>query len=87
VGKKTQNEKETMKKLIFTSMLTAVGLIAQSSTPAPAAPQKNNAAPASQTPATTQHKKHKKTKPSGTANSNAAPASSSSSTPVAPAKK
>jgi len=84
-----------MKKLIFTSMLAAAGLFAQSSSPAPAPQKQNNAAPASQTPATTQHKKHKKsTKPSGTANSNAAPAnsnaapaSSSSSTPAAPAKK
>ncbi|HLH43721.1 MAG TPA: hypothetical protein VKV74_12080 [Bryobacteraceae bacterium] len=72
-----------MKKLIFTSMLAAVGMLAQSSTPASAPQKQNSAAPAAQTPAKTH--KHKKTAKPGVASTNAAPASSS--TPAAPAKK
>jgi len=58
-----------MKKLIFTSMIAAVGLFAQSNGNAPAAPQKSNTqttAPAAQAPAAstqapaqTPAKKHK----------------------------
>ena len=72
-----------MKKLILTSMLAAVGLFAQTNTPA--APQKSNTtpAPAAQTPAKTAKHKHKKAtnsgsstavKPDTTGNSSTAPA-------------
>jgi hypothetical protein len=86
VGQGTPKGHETMKKLIFISMLSAVGLLAQTSgnTPAPAQKQ-NNATPAAPA-AKAQHHRHKKNsnvKPSGTA---ATPAPSNSSTP-APAKK
>jgi hypothetical protein len=90
--KKTR--RNDMKKLILTSMLTAVGLLAQSSGNAPAAQPKSNAAPAAQTPAAgtqtpakTHHKK-KTSKNTGNAatNGNAAASSGSNSTP-APAKK
>lgn len=79
-----------MKKLILTSMLAAVGLFAQTNTPA--ASQKSNPTPApaaqtpaqaSQTPAKTAKHKHKKAtnsgsstavKPDTTGNSSTAPA-------------
>jgi hypothetical protein len=83
-----------MKKLIFTSMLTAVGLLAQNSGNAPAAqPKPSTAAPAaqgqtSQSPTShskTQHPRKKKAKTNGTAA--AAPTSGGAGTTPAPAKK
>jgi hypothetical protein len=88
-----------MKRLIFTSMIAAVGLFAQTNGNAPAAPQKSNAqttAPAAQAPAQTPAqapvKKHKHKKGSTT---NTQPAvkpdtgNNSSAAPAtpAPAKK
>jgi hypothetical protein len=89
--KHTQIRRRKMKKLIFTSMLTAVGLLAQNSGTAPAAqPKPSTAAPAaqsqtSQSQTKAQHHKKKKAKTNGTAA--AAPASGGATTTPAPAKK